>query len=107
MLRHIAVIAVLATTSFAWAEEAPPQAEAEQGAQAARDDAFVISGDECGASQYQHLLGREYAQVYQASMLPTDGAVHASPRMRTLEYRPQQLNVVVDGAGRIIAIGCF
>jgi hypothetical protein len=109
MLRHIIVMALMAAASPAWAEvrPAPTQTSDDQNAQTPSDDRFVVSGDECGASRYRHLLGRDWAQVYQAALAPADSAVQNRPRMRTLEYRPQQLNIVVDGTGRIIAIGCF
>jgi hypothetical protein len=71
------------------------------------EDRFVVSGDECGASRYQHLLGREYARVYHAALLPADSVIQNRGMRRTLEYTPQQLNIVVGGEGRIVAIGCF
>ena len=63
--------------------------------------------DECGASRYAHLVGREYAQVYHAALLPADSIVQNRSMWRTLEYTPEQLNVVVGAEGRIVAIGCF
>lgn len=63
--------------------------------------------DECGASRFAHLIGREYAQVYQAALLPADSIVQNRSMVRTLEYTPHKLNVVVGAEGRIVAIGCF
>lgn len=71
------------------------------------DDRFIVSSDACGASRYRHLVGREFAQVYQTAALPADTLVQNRTMMRTLEYTPEQLNVVLGGDGRIIAIGCF
>jgi hypothetical protein len=68
-------------------------------------DGFVLASDQCGASAYAHLVGEEYAKVEQAS-LPASAVVQRH-RLTTLEYRPGQLNVVLDGGGRIAAIGCF
>jgi hypothetical protein len=99
---------VLASVGAAAARErGRPQTVTSGEALAPRGDRFVVSGDECGASRYQHLLGREYARVYHAALLPTDSIVQNRTMRRTLEYTPQRLNVVVGGEGRIVAIGCF
>jgi hypothetical protein len=99
----------------AFAQEAPHGA-----GQSARHDRFVISNDECGASRFAHLVGQSYA-IYRTA-LPGDaivhgagatGAVNISDRVQrptqamTLEFRPQQLNVVIDGAARILSVGCY
>jgi hypothetical protein len=39
--------------------------------------------------------------------IPADSNEVDSARLSTLEYKPSRLNVVVNGEGRIIAIGCF
>lgn len=78
-----------------------------EGAPAASHERFVVSSDACGAGRYQHLLGREYARVYQAALLPADTIVQNRHMVRTLEYTPHRLNVVLGGEGRIVAIGCF
>jgi hypothetical protein len=103
MLRAIAFSAAFAGAS-ALAEE-PRQRE--QPAPEVRRDGFVISGDACGASRFAHLVGEDYAEMYQASLLPADGNVVDRTKITTLEYTPERLNVVVNGQGRIIAIGCF
>jgi hypothetical protein len=66
---------------------------------------FVRASDECGASRYAHLVGERYAEVYQAA-LPANAFVFGRNRPTTLEYKPGRLNVVLDGYGRIAAIGC-
>jgi hypothetical protein len=83
-------------------------------------DRFVIASDECAASRYRALVGRSY-QVYR-TVLPADAIVHGAgtngavgiahrtqqtSEPMTLEFRPQQLNVVVDAAAQIVAIGCY
>ncbi len=73
----------------------------------ARHDPFVVSDDRCGASRFAHLLGQEYAQVYRASLIPSDSNRLDRIRPITLEYTPYRLNFVVGAEGRIIAIGCF
>ncbi|HYD85950.1 MAG TPA: I78 family peptidase inhibitor [Vitreimonas sp.] len=70
-------------------------------------DRFVVSDDTCGASRYAHLLGEEFAELHQASLVPANANVVDRGRLTTLEYEPHRLNVVVNGAGRIIAVGCF
>jgi hypothetical protein len=113
MHRHVALIAVLLATPCAaqTVEPAPspelrfeeiyPRAQTIQ-----RDDPFVISGDECGASRYQHLVGEHFPGVIQAS-LPSDTYVLGHGRVTTLEYRPGRINVTLGGGGQILAIGCF
>lgn len=66
-------------------------------------DPFVVSGDECGASRYAHLLG-EQAELH---AIPANSNVVDGAHLSTLEYTPARLNVVVNGQGQIIAIGCF
>ncbi len=109
MLR-IALIAAVALTVCASAvadEDQDAQvAEAEPPAQSIRHDGFVTQSDECGASRYAHLLGEQYAELHHAA-LPANSNVVDRGRLSTLEYTPGRLNVVVNGAGRIIAIGCF
>jgi hypothetical protein len=75
-------------------------------APASRPDAFVIAGDACGASRYAHLVGEQFAETHRASM-PQDANVIGRAARTTLEYEPGRLNVVLDGRGRIVAIGCF
>lgn len=66
----------------------------------------VLGGDACGASALQHLLGEEFATVQHVAQL---GNAHVRDRASalTLEFEPQRLNVLLDGGGRIVAIGCF
>lgn len=78
-------------------EAAPP---------AALNDRFVIAGDECGASAFAHMLGEEFVSLQNAA-LPADALVLNTVAPSTLEYRPRRLNVILDGAGRIAAMGCF
>lgn len=73
---------------------------------AALEDRFVIAGDECGASAFEHLVGEEFVSLPQAA-LPANALVLNRVEPSTLEYRPRRLNVVLDGAGRIAALGCF
>ncbi len=65
----------------------------------------VLGGDACGASGLQHLLGEEFATLHAAQF----GNAHVRDRAGalTLEFEPQRLNVLLDGEGRIVAIGCF
>jgi hypothetical protein len=110
MLR-IALItaAVFAACASAMAEEqaAPEdQRSAHEQANEVRRGGFVWSNDACGASQYDHLLGEPYAELYHAA-LPANSNVVDRGRLSTLEFTPGRLNVVVNGQGRIIAIGCF
>lgn len=110
MLRSIAFALVLAAgyaTAFADppAPDGAPAAEEDVAPAPRRDDPFVRYSDECGASRYAHLVGEQYAEVYQAS-LPASAYVLGSARATTLEYKPGRLNVVLDGRGRIAAISC-
>ncbi len=114
MLRFalIASLMLAAASAGAAAEERrgdarQAQAEDESAAPHVRRDHFVVMSDACGASRYAHLVGREYAQVYHAALLPTASVVQNRGMWRTLEYTPHQLNVVVGAQGRIVAIGCF
>jgi hypothetical protein len=103
----IAAVAFAACTSAMAEEQAAPDVRSAE-AQTAdmRRDGFVVSGDACGASRYSHLLGEQYAELHHAS-LPANSNVVDRGRLSTLEYTPARLNVVVNGTGRIIAIGCF
>jgi hypothetical protein len=111
MLRTMLIAAAaFAACASAVAEEQAvlvEQSAAEEQFLEVRRDGFVISGDECGASRYSSLLGEDYAELYQASLVPGDSNVVNHATLRTLEYEPGQLNIVLDGGGRIIAIGCF
>jgi hypothetical protein len=101
--------AAFAACSSAMAEErpaSPDEARAEEQARQVRRDGFVWTNDACGASRYEHLLGENYAELHQAA-LPAETNVLDRGKLTTLEFRPGQLNIVVDGRGRIIAIGCF
>jgi hypothetical protein len=104
--------AFFATFNLSAGAQEPPRESAREPAavqneRGARRDRFVVSSDACGASRYQHLLGREFAQVYQTAMLPADTTVQNGGMFRTLEYTPHRLRVVLGGDGRIITIGCF
>jgi hypothetical protein len=100
-------LAIASVSAAAQDQPRDNRATESEAAPVRQDDRFVLSRDECGASRYQHLLGREYARVYHAVLLPAGSAVQNRTMRRTLEYTPQQLNVVIGGDGRIIAIGCF
>jgi hypothetical protein len=107
MLRHAAVIFTLLATPCA-AQTAAPTPEPQRTREAPRTgDRFEISGDECGASRYAHLVGRDYATVYHASLVPAGANVVNRSLFKTLEYTPWRLNVVLDLYGRISAVGCF
>lgn len=114
MLRHVAVIALLfATPAFAQ--------EAQQAGNSTNSrDHFVVSNDECGASRFAHLVGHSY-EVYRTA-LPGDAIVHAgvdsgalnishrtqhTTQPMTLEFRPQQLNVVIGASAQILSVGCY
>lgn len=70
------------------------------------EDRFVIAGDECGASAFAHLVGEEFVSLRHAA-LPAGALVLNRVAPSTLEFRPLRLNVVLDGAGRVTAVGCF
>jgi hypothetical protein len=99
MLRHTLAALVLAAGCAGASAEEPADAFNRKG--------FVISSDSCGASAFAHLVGEDYATVHQASLVPADSNVVGGARLTTLEYTPGRLNVVLDGQGRIAAIGCF
>jgi len=110
MLRAAFIAAVaFAACASALAEERlqPEQRAAEDEAQQIRRDGFVWSNDACGASRYAHLVGERYAELHHASLLPADSKVLDPRRLTTLEFRPGQLNVIVNGEGRVVTIGCF
>jgi hypothetical protein len=100
----------IASVSAAAQEHTPSHDDrttAPEATQMREDDPFVLSSDACGASRYRDLVGREFAQVYQAAALPADTLIQNRTMVRTLEYTPERLNVVLGGDGRIIAVGCF
>lgn len=102
-------LALAASSATAFAQEAQPEpntvTEPEVDAMSwNRADRFLISGDECGASQYQHLVGRPIAELENVS-LPADTDLQGGNTLRTLEYRPARLNVVARG-GAIVSIAC-
>ena len=103
MLRPLVFFAALAIASSALAQEekqGEPRADY-------RRDGFVIQGDACGASRYERLIGENYAELQQASLIPTSSNVVDRLQIRTLEYRPARLNFVLGGDGRVVAVGCF
>ncbi|MGD9965690.1 MAG: I78 family peptidase inhibitor [Hyphomonadaceae bacterium] len=69
-------------------------------------DAFTVAGNACGASDYAHLVGERFGETHHAAM-PADTRVIAAGMANTLEYTPGRLNVILDPAGRIAAVGCF
>jgi hypothetical protein len=110
MLR-IALIAAFAFAACANAvaqeQTAPEEQPAPQDqAREIHRDGFVWSNDACGASQYDHLVGEPHAELHDAA-LPANANIWDFSTVRTLEFKPGQLNVVLNGEGRIIAIGCF
>lgn len=105
MSRLAALTALVFLAGFANA--AAEEERNEETRPAMQRDGFVISGDACGASRFAHLVGEEFAEMYEASLTPEDGNVLAQGRFITIEYEPERLNLVVNGAGLIIAVGCF
>lgn len=97
MLRSLGFALVLGAASAAWAEEG----------RWTRPDPFVVSGDACGASRFSHLVGAPVAELHQAGLPANANVLGQGGRLTTLEYEPARLNVVVNGAGRVVAIGCF
>lgn len=100
-------LAASSATAFAQAPQQDPNTVTEEEAAAPawrRADSFVFTGDECGASQYQHLVGRPIAELENVS-LPADADLHGGNSLKTLEYRPARLNVVARG-GAIVSIAC-
>ena len=117
MLRYIAIVAaLLASPCFAQ----DMQTEPARNAVSVSRDGFVFSGDACGASRYASLVGQSLK--LSRTSLPANAVIHNATHggavniadmdqrpagLSTLEYRPHQLNVVVDSASRILAIGCY
>ncbi len=97
-----ALAAALLSLACACAGPAPATAWSPR----ALEDRFVIAGDECGAGAFAHLIGEEFTSLQRAS-LPADALVLNRVAPSTLEYRPLRLNVVLDAAGRVAAVGCF
>lgn len=96
-----AVIAALTLAGCA-AQEAP----APQVGELFNPDDFTVAGNACGASDDAHLVGEQWGETHQAA-LPADARVIPHNGANTLEYAPSRINVILDGSGRIAAIGCF
>ncbi|WP_240455535.1 I78 family peptidase inhibitor [Halomonas faecis] len=66
--------------------------------------------DRCGAGRVQDRVGRTYSESLGQTLLQESGAgalrVMRPGYAYTLEYRADRLNVRVDEAGVITAIGC-
>jgi len=110
MLRHIAFTftACLAFSANAAAQDEPQPMQQDERAALVRHDPFIISDEEsCGAERFSHLLGQSYAEAHQASLIPSSSNRLGEVRPITLEYMPYRLNFVVNGEGRIVAVGCF
>ncbi len=69
-------------------------------------DDFTVAGNLCGASDYKHLVGEPFAEMHQAA-LPANARVIRHNMANTLEYAPGRINVILDGQGKVAAIGCF
>lgn len=95
-----AALAALMLTACAAQENPAPRAEL------FNPDDFIVAGNACGASDYAHLVGEPFGEMQQAA-LPADSRVIRHNMANTLEYAPKRINVILDGAGRIAAIGCF
>jgi hypothetical protein len=111
MLRaiFIAAIAAAAVSVSAAAQEQPAPEPAVDVDTLTRDihrNGFVVSEDACGASAYDHLVGEPFAELHVAA-LPANAGVWDFSTLRTLEFTPDRLNVVLGADGRIVAIGCF
>lgn len=94
-----AVLSALMLAGCAAQENPAPQA-------VFNPDDFTVAGNACGASDYAHLLGEPFAETHQAAM-PADTRVIRHNMANTLEFTPGRMNVILDGGGRIAAIGCF
>lgn len=97
-------IALAAGGSFA--QEAAPPDEAEAGLEHYRPDPFVIAPNGCRASDWDHLVNRDFASVDEAS-LPSQTRVVRPHMANTLEFKPQRLNVILGEGGRVAVVGCF
>lgn len=94
--------AVLALMLGACAAQESPASRAEL----FNPDDFTVAGNLCGASDYAHLIGEPFAETHQAA-LPANTRIIRQDLANTLEYAPGRINVMLDGQGRIAAIGCF
>ncbi|MGD9980051.1 MAG: I78 family peptidase inhibitor [Hyphomonadaceae bacterium] len=99
-----AAVAALTLLAACAAQETPaPQAALDP---LFNPDDFTVAGNACGASAFAHLVGEPFGEMHQTAM-PADTRVIAHNMANTLEYTPDRLNVILDGRGRIAAIGCF
>lgn len=98
-----AVIAALTLAGCAAQETPAPQAGLDP---LFNPDDFTVAGNACGASDYAHLVGEPWGETHQAA-LPAAARVIPHNGANTLEYAPSRINVILDGSGRIAAIGCF
>ena len=72
-----------------------------------RPDPLVISNDASVASRFAHLVGSDYGELYEALLIPRLAIATIAFARFARKYTPLRLNFVVNGEGRIIAIGCF
>lgn len=98
MRKAVLIFCMLAAGCAAQTAQAPQPSFAQ--------DRFIIAGDACGASRFADLVGEQFAATHRAA-LPHDANVIGRAVLRTLEYTPGRLNVVLHPGGRIAAIGCF
>lgn len=99
------MIGLAAGASFAQ-EAASDEPVAEADIEYYRPDPFVIAPDGCRASDWDHLVNRDFASVDEAS-LPNQTRVVRSHMASTLEFKPQRLNVILGEGGRVAVVGCF
>jgi hypothetical protein len=92
MLRIVFIAAIaFAVSASAMAEEQDQQeqrAQAEQADAPLRQDGFIVSGDECGASRYSHLLGEQYAELHHAALPANSNVLDRGRLSRSNTRRP-------------------
>lgn len=65
--------------------------------------AMAGGDDPCGAGARAHLIGQDAASL---GALPVGARVLAPGDRRTMDWRPERLNIILDAQGRVRALRC-
>jgi hypothetical protein len=63
--------------------------------------------DACGAAQYQSLIGKDRAAIFEAGLVEgPDLRILGPGALMTMDHRPDRLNIELDADDRIVVVRC-
>ena len=60
----------------------------------------------CGMANFAGLIGKQESEIPRDQLPARTRIIHENEPV-TSDYSPQRLNILLDGAGKVVSMGCY